>query len=312
MSKIEELIEKLCPNGVEYIELNKVCRFQNGFAFKSSLFKDTGLPILRITNISEGKLSLDNYVYFDKSDYKENLNSGYNDNLSGMKCNLSLTSKLTNLPFNVIFAFWGAEEVGLKGSSYFIEKLDKNVKDNILLYINLDSIGAGDYLYYYHNDFNTSYGNAIDKVLSNEQINKLGSKRLYTNKTFNGINYCHIGLQSDNASFLSAGINSLNFFAGNLNAKGFGFFETNGINKLMHNTDNKQQIENIFGEKYNTNIQTVENLVVKVLNSSDVLNFKPEINTLVFKDWFLKLIGGALVVVLVFGTVIYFKIKKSR
>lgn len=73
MSRIEELIEKLCPNGVEYKELEKVCRFQNGFSFKSTLFRNCGEPILRITNILNGKLSDDSYVYFNLEDYKENL-----------------------------------------------------------------------------------------------------------------------------------------------------------------------------------------------------------------------------------------------
>jgi len=50
-SKIEKLIAELCPNGVELKELGEVCKFQNGFAFKSSLFKSNGLPIIRITNI---------------------------------------------------------------------------------------------------------------------------------------------------------------------------------------------------------------------------------------------------------------------
>lgn len=75
MTKLEELIEKLCPDGVEYKELNEVCRFQNGFAFKSRLFSESGLPILRITNILDGKLSNDGYVYFNQNDYKENLNN---------------------------------------------------------------------------------------------------------------------------------------------------------------------------------------------------------------------------------------------
>ena len=51
MSKIEDLIKQHCPNGVEYKELGEVCKFQNGFAFKSGLFKSAGEPILRITNI---------------------------------------------------------------------------------------------------------------------------------------------------------------------------------------------------------------------------------------------------------------------
>ena len=69
MSELERLIQELCPNGVEYLELSKVCRFQNGFAFKSALFKNEGSPVLRITNIVDGKLSADNYVYFDENDY---------------------------------------------------------------------------------------------------------------------------------------------------------------------------------------------------------------------------------------------------
>lgn len=75
MSKLEELIKELCPNGVEYKELNSVCQFQNGFAFKSNLFVERGLPILRITNISNGELSNDDYVYFNPNDYNENLDS---------------------------------------------------------------------------------------------------------------------------------------------------------------------------------------------------------------------------------------------
>jgi len=73
MSRLEELISELCPNGVEYKKLNEVCNFQNGFAFKSSLFDTIGEPILRITNIKDGKISDDDYVYFDPSNYKEDL-----------------------------------------------------------------------------------------------------------------------------------------------------------------------------------------------------------------------------------------------
>lgn len=76
MNKLEELMARLCPEGgVEYKELNEVCKFQNGFAFKSELFKKIGEPILSITNISDGKLSENSRVFFDKSDYKRDLTS---------------------------------------------------------------------------------------------------------------------------------------------------------------------------------------------------------------------------------------------
>ena len=73
MSKLKELIQKLCPNGVEYRKLGEVCDFINGFAFKSSLFKDIGEPIIRITNINGNAVDLSNVKYFNASDYKSDL-----------------------------------------------------------------------------------------------------------------------------------------------------------------------------------------------------------------------------------------------
>lgn len=73
MSKLEELIERLCPNEVEEYILNEVCSFQNGFSFKSNLFRSEGERILRITNINDGKILDDNCVFFNINDYKENL-----------------------------------------------------------------------------------------------------------------------------------------------------------------------------------------------------------------------------------------------
>ena len=55
------------------LSLAQCCLFQNGFAFKSDLFRQTGLPILRITNIVDGQLTRSGYVYFDLKDYKEDL-----------------------------------------------------------------------------------------------------------------------------------------------------------------------------------------------------------------------------------------------
>ncbi|AGM24231.1 restriction endonuclease subunit S [Fusobacterium animalis] len=75
MSKLDELIKELCPNGVEYKKLGEVCNFQNGFAFKSALFKENGEAILRITNISNGIINEEDLKYFLLDDYKENLDN---------------------------------------------------------------------------------------------------------------------------------------------------------------------------------------------------------------------------------------------
>ncbi|EFN4182357.1 TPA: restriction endonuclease subunit S [Escherichia coli] len=69
-------LEKLLDGvEVEWKPLKDVCDFKNGFAFKSSLFKETGLPIVRITNIDGFNVDLDEVKYFSLNDYKEDLSS---------------------------------------------------------------------------------------------------------------------------------------------------------------------------------------------------------------------------------------------
>lgn len=53
--------------------MSEVCEFMNGFAFKSSLFREDGIPIIRITNITGASVSLNDVKYFHASDYNSNL-----------------------------------------------------------------------------------------------------------------------------------------------------------------------------------------------------------------------------------------------
>lgn len=87
MSRLNELIQELCPNGVEFKKLGEVCNFINGFAFKSSLFKEKGEIIIRITNINGTSIELDDVKYFDLNDYNTDLQSfiaNYGDILIAM------------------------------------------------------------------------------------------------------------------------------------------------------------------------------------------------------------------------------------
>lgn len=74
MSKLDELLKGV---DVEWKALGQVCVFRNGFAFKSKLFKDSGLPIVRITNINEDRVDLTNVKFFDINDYKNTNLSNY-------------------------------------------------------------------------------------------------------------------------------------------------------------------------------------------------------------------------------------------
>lgn len=60
--------------GWKETRLEEVCGFQNGFAFKSSTFRPHGCPILRISNIQDGRINATNrIVFFDPNDYREDL-----------------------------------------------------------------------------------------------------------------------------------------------------------------------------------------------------------------------------------------------
>ena len=59
--------------GWTYKKLGEICDIINGFSFKSSLFKDSGNMILRISNIQNGVIDLQNVVYFSTDSYKIDL-----------------------------------------------------------------------------------------------------------------------------------------------------------------------------------------------------------------------------------------------
>lgn len=55
MSKLEELIEQYCPDGVEYKPLGDVCIFADGFPLKADNIKGQGIyPVVKIGNINNG------------------------------------------------------------------------------------------------------------------------------------------------------------------------------------------------------------------------------------------------------------------
>ena len=63
------------PDWWEWKKLGKIAKLQNGFAFKSKLFVNDGLPIVRIKNIKNEKVLLDDVVYFNVEDYGKKLDS---------------------------------------------------------------------------------------------------------------------------------------------------------------------------------------------------------------------------------------------
>ena len=92
-------------------------------------------------------------------------NHGINDNGSGSAAILEIALQMYNRdvpPKNKVrFAFWGAEELGLLGSTYYVEKLSRNERRNIELYLNFDMLGSLNYVRFVYDSDESKSGNIL-------------------------------------------------------------------------------------------------------------------------------------------------------
>jgi Zn-dependent M28 family amino/carboxypeptidase len=74
---------------------------------------------------------------------------GINDNGSGSAAILEAAEQLANVKLQntVRFAWWGAEESGLVGSTNYVNGLSQAEKDRIALYLNFDMVGSSNYVF---------------------------------------------------------------------------------------------------------------------------------------------------------------------
>ena len=64
-------MEKELPIGWVEIELGNILKLKNGYAFKSDDFKDTGIPVIRISNIQNELVQTENAARVDQSKIKQ-------------------------------------------------------------------------------------------------------------------------------------------------------------------------------------------------------------------------------------------------
>ena len=143
-----------------------------------------------------------------------NAGPGINDNGSGAAALLEVAEQLAAVaPRNTVrFAWWGAEEAGLVGSSRYVSGLGQAERDDIALYLNVDMVASPNHVYFVHD------GDDSDRVGAGP--GPLGSDRI--ERTFQAF-YSRRGVptkgvdlsgRSDYAPFITAGIPSGGLFTG--------------------------------------------------------------------------------------------------
>lgn len=139
---------------------------------------------------------------------------GINDNGSGTAAVLETAKQLPKLgeqKNRVRFAFWGTEELGLVGSTKYVENLTQAQRDKIALYLNFDMIGSNNYarqIYDGRGELDGSVpppsGSAAIQKLFEEYYDGRGLPHEPTE--FSG--------RSDYSGFMNAGIPSGGLFSG--------------------------------------------------------------------------------------------------
>ena len=139
---------------------------------------------------------------------------GINDNGTGSAALLEIAEQMSELGINpkykVRFAWWGAEEVGLIGSTEYVASLKGSEAKNIALYLNFDMLGSPNYTREIYDGDGSAFDAAGPKgsdAIERNFAEFFEFENLPTGETaFDG--------RSDYLAFITAGIPSGGLFSG--------------------------------------------------------------------------------------------------
>jgi len=140
--------------------------------------------------------------------------AGINDNGTGSAALLEIAEQVSDLgiePKNKIrLAWWGAEEVGLIGSTEYVESLEKSEAKDIALYLNFDMLGSPNFTRQVYDGDGSAFDAAGPKgsdAIERNYEKYFASEDLPTDETaFDG--------RSDYLAFITVGIPSGGLFSG--------------------------------------------------------------------------------------------------
>jgi Zn-dependent M28 family amino/carboxypeptidase len=139
---------------------------------------------------------------------------GINDNGSGSAVLLEVAEQMSKVkPWNKVrFAWWGAEEAGLVGSTAYVNDLSQAQRDKIALYLNFDMVGSPNHVFFVYDGDDSDGVGAGPGPAGSAQIEKT-FERYYDSvgESFLGTDFDG---RSDYGPFIAAGIPSGGLFTG--------------------------------------------------------------------------------------------------
>ena len=139
---------------------------------------------------------------------------GINDNASGSAALIEVAEQMAKVnPRNMVrFAWWGAEESGLVGSTAYVNGLNQTEKDRITLYLNFDMIGSPNHVFFIYDGDDSDAVGAGPGPAGSAQIEKT-FEAFFTMKgiPFKGTDFSG---RSDYGPFIANNIPSGGLFTG--------------------------------------------------------------------------------------------------
>ena len=143
-----------------------------------------------------------------------NAGPGINDNGSGSAALLETAEQMAKVkPRNQVrFAWWGAEESGLVGSTFYVNNLTQEEQDDIALYLNFDMIGSPNHVFFiYDGDDSDGVGAGPGPEGSAQIEDVFESYYTEAGLPFKGTDFSG---RSDYGPFIAVGIPSGGLFTG--------------------------------------------------------------------------------------------------
>jgi Zn-dependent M28 family amino/carboxypeptidase len=139
---------------------------------------------------------------------------GINDNGSGSAAVLEVAEQMAKVrPRNMVrFAWWGAEEAGLVGSTAYVNGLSQAEQDKIALYLNFDMVGSPNHVFFIYDGDDSDGTGAGPGPAGSDKIEDV-FERYYTDRglPFKGTDFSG---RSDYGPFIAVGIPSGGLFTG--------------------------------------------------------------------------------------------------
>jgi aminopeptidase Y len=143
-----------------------------------------------------------------------NAGPGIQDNGSGSAAILETAVQMAKVkPRNKVrFAWWGAEESGLVGSTYYVNSLSQEEIDKITLYLNFDMIGSPNYVFFIYDGDDSDGVGAGPGPEGSAQIEKFFEG--YYKKVGQPFKGTDFSGRSDYGPFIAVGIPAGGLFTG--------------------------------------------------------------------------------------------------